>query len=151
MRACVNVSEKGTRELLGSARRQSASRGGRGPRGGDGGSLSQRMAGGLAEPGAPRAAPRGCPRPAAARAPLRPDPDARSASRDPRRGAASATAAPVWAGERAERLGPDRAASERLAGFGKTLKTERLRLPERRGRGLVCGTAAERGPGFQQP
>lgn len=107
--------------------------------------------GGLAEPGAPRAAPRGCPRLAAARAPLRPDPDARSASRDPRRGAASATAAPVWAGERAERLGPDGAASERLAGFGKTLKTERLRLPERRGRGLVCGTAAERGPGFQQP
>lgn len=60
LRACVNVSGKGTRSCE-APLTLPASGGGRGPRGGDGGSFSQPMAGGagLPEPGAPRTPPLG--------------------------------------------------------------------------------------------
>lgn len=119
--------------------------GGRGPLGGDGDSVRQRTHGdGRSQ--APRALPLGV-------APAPPPPKRPSAAglgaQGPTQGCGRSHGRAGRGGKEARQLGRDRAASERRAGFGKTLKTEGLQLPERRGR--VCGTAAGRGPGFQQP
>lgn len=147
VRACVNVSDTGAPALRGSGRWAGASRRG---------------------PGLLRGV---CPRPAKARCPAGRPSKSLSPSRRPSAplardlspigapgpaqecGPCLSCAGPGGrgAGERSGRLGRSRAASERRAAWGKTLETEGLGLPERRGRGLVCGTAAGRGPGFQQP
>lgn len=118
-----------------------------GPLGGDGDSVRQRTHGdGRSQ--APRALPLGV-------APAPPPPKRPSAAvlgaQGPTEGCGRRHSRAGRGGREVGQLGRDRAASERRAGFGKTLKTEGLQLPERRGRGLICGTAAGRGPGFQQP
>lgn len=107
----------------------------------------------LPKPGARRASPRGRSRPVAALGPFGPATRRLVGAQGPTQGCGQCRHRARLGGREAARLGRGRAASESRAGSGKTLKTEALQLPELRGRGrgLVCGTAAGRGPCFQQP
>lgn len=97
MRACVNGSETGALELRVSALRRPASGDERGPRGGAAGCSGRRVPGSGRSP-VPRAPPlqvAPAPPPPPPERPSARGPDTRSARRDPRRGAARASASPV--------------------------------------------------------